>query len=147
MSFDITTETTIDFSDARKAKRGLGIIPLVDVAFFLLIFFMVAGTVNQFEIIDIKPPVANSGELLDEGHIVVLLGKHDEIVMDDALMTPEELSASLTEQLRQHPDKVITLKADGSIKAVKMIEIMDRIKAAGGKQVTIATEDATGVKP
>ncbi len=147
MSFDLSTQTDVDFSGARKPRRGLGIIPLVDVAFFLLIFFMVAGTVNQFEIIEINPPVATSGELLDEGHIVILLGTRDEIVMDDALVTPEELSVSLTEQLRLNPDKVITLKADGAMKAVKMIEIMDRIKAAGGKQITIATEDAGGRTP
>lgn len=140
MTMDLTTDG-IDFSDRKKPSRVLGIIPLVDVAFFLLIFFMVAGTIEQFDIIDIEPPKAMSGELLDEGHVIVLLGTHDEIVLDDTLVTPEELSKMLTEELRLHPDKVITLKADGRIKAVKMIEIMDRIKAAGGRQLTLATED------
>lgn len=147
MSFDLTPDSGIDFADNKKPARGLTIIPLIDVAFFLLIYFMVAGTVEQFDVVDIEPPKALSGELLDQGHVVILLGTHDEIVMDDMLVSPDELSVSLTELLRLNPDKVITLKADGRINAVKMIEMMDRIKAAGGKQLTIATEDVDEVQP
>lgn len=132
-------ESHIEFERMKRPRRAASIIPLVDIAFFLLIFFMVAGTIEQFEIIDIAPPEAKSGEMVDEGHITILVGKHDEIVMDDLLLTPDEMGQRLQTTLQAHPDKVITLKADALVPAVQLIAIMDRVQMAGGKQVTIAT--------
>ena len=135
-------DSQLEFERPRRLRRVAGIIPLIDIAFFLLIFFMVAGTIKQFEIIDIQPPEAQSGEMLDEGHITILIGKHDEIVMDDLLLSPDELSDRLKKTLKMHPHKVITLKADAAVPAAKLINIMDRVQMVGGKQVTIATDGA-----
>ena len=132
----------INFARRTKKRSLAGMIPLIDIAFFLLIFFMVAGTIEQFEIIDVNPPEAQSGKMLDEGHATILLGRYDEIVMDDLLLSPEELSIRLKTAFTMHPGKVITIKADATVRAVKIIDIMDRVQIAGGKQVTIATEGA-----
>lgn len=135
-------ESSINFGTPKRKRPGDGIIPLIDIAFFLLIFFMVAGTVQQFEIIEIEPPMAQSGEMLDEGHITILLGKYDEIVLDDLLLSMDELAVRLKTKFVMNPDRVVTIKADAKVPAVRLIELMDQVKLAGGKEITIATEGA-----
>lgn len=134
----------MNFTRTSKSTKALGLIPLIDISLFLLIFFMVAGTIEKVDIVPIQPPEAQSGEMMDEGHIVILLGTHDEVVMDDELVTLDTLSAKLAAILKQHPNKVITLKADASIPAQRMIAVMDAIKLAGGKQLSIATVSQKG---
>ncbi len=129
----------LDFERTRKKPFVANIIPLIDIALFLLIFFMVAGTVEKFEIIPIEVPEARSGKLIDEGHIVILIGTRDEIVMDDELITSEELVARLKPQLEGNPNRVVTVKADANIPAVKMIAVMDYIKLAGGRNLSLVT--------
>lgn len=130
----------MDFPRTRRKKLEISLIPLIDVSMFLLIFFMVSGTVEKFEIIPIEPPVSQHGNLMDEGHISILVGSHDEIILDDEILTIEELQEKLKPQLSANPLKVVTVKADAIAPANRMIEVMDAIKAAGGHHLSVLTQ-------
>lgn len=135
-------DSAIDFPRNRKRTKQLGLIPLIDVAMFLLIYFIVAGTIEKFEIIPITPPSAASGKLMDEGHIMILLGSHEEIVINDELSDITAMEEDVRRKLAANPNKIITVKADSSVPAVRMIKVMDRIKNAGGKNLSIVTQSS-----
>src|SRR5579885_3186019 len=103
------SDISLDFPRVKKKPRPIGLIPLVDVAMFLLIFFMVAGTIQKFEVLPIDPPVADSGKLMDEGHIMILLGSHDEVVIDDELTDMDHLQQYVSTKLSANPNKIITV--------------------------------------
>ena len=130
----------MNFPRTRRKKIEISLIPLIDVSMFLLIFFMVAGTVEKFEIIPIDPPVAQSGKMMDEGHITILLGRHDEIIVGDDIVPMEEMQKMLSSDLHANPNKVVTVKADAAVPANRVIEVMDAIKAAGGRNLSIVTQ-------
>lgn len=130
----------MEFERSKTPKTELSLVALIDVSLFLLIFFMVAGTIEKFEIIPIDPPVAESGKLIDEGHIVILIGLRDEIIIDDELITLEQLESSMREALQANPNKIITLKADAIVEANRMIEVMDAIRRAGGTNISLVTQ-------
>lgn len=135
----------MEFQRTRKKKLEVSLIPLIDVSLFLLIFFMLAGSIEKFEIIPIDPPVAQSGKLMDEGHIVILLGHHDEIIVGDEIVPMEEMQKMLAPELKANPNKVVTVKADATVPANRMIEVMDAIKAAGGKNLSVVTQSKAQV--
>lgn len=130
----------MEFERTRKKTPEISLIPLIDISMFLLIFFMLAGTVEKFEIIPIDPPVAQSGKLVDEGHLVILLGKRDEIIVGDDIVPIEQAKEYLAPILTENPNKVITVKADAAAPANRVIDMMDAIKLAGGKQLSIVTQ-------
>lgn len=131
----------MEFSRSQKRfVRQASLVPLIDVSMFLLIFFMIAGTVEKFEILPIDPPQAASGKLLDEGHLTILLGSHDEIIVGDDLVEFERLQLVLKQQLQANPNKVITLKADARVPAGRAIAVMDQIKLAGGQNLSLVTQ-------
>jgi biopolymer transport protein ExbD len=130
----------MEFERSRRKPLEVSLIPLIDISMFLLIFFMLAGAVEKFEIIPIDPPVAQSGKLVDEGHLVILLGKHDEIIVGEDIIPLDQAKQFLTPILSQHPGKVITVKADAVAPANVVIDMMDAIKEAGGKQLSIVTQ-------
>ncbi|MDE3060027.1 MAG: biopolymer transporter ExbD [Pseudomonadota bacterium] len=135
----------MDFPRTHRKRIEISLIPLIDVSMFLLIFFMVAGSIEKFEIIPIDPPVAQSGKLMDEGHVEVLLGSHDEIIVDDEIVPMEEMQKRLALQLEANPNRVVTVRADATVPANRMIELMDAIKAAGGRNLSVVTQSKAQV--
>lgn len=130
----------MEFYRPKRRRIEISLIPLIDISMFLLIFFMVAGVVEKFEVIPIDPPVAQSGKLVDEGHLLILLGKHNEVIVGDDIVPLEQAKQFLTPILSNHPEKVITVKADATVPANNVIDVMDAIKAAGGKQLSVVTQ-------
>jgi biopolymer transport protein ExbD len=130
----------MEFPRTHRKVIIISLIPLIDVSIFLLIFFMLAGSIEKFEIIPVDPPVAQSGKLMDEGHITIVLGRHDEILVGDDIVTQDGLKAALAPELGDNPNKVITVKADATVTANRVIDVMDAIKMAGGKNLSIVTQ-------
>jgi biopolymer transport protein ExbD len=131
---------TVEFTRTKHKRIAIGLIPLIDVSILILIFFMLSGTIEKFEIVPVDPPVAKSGKLMDEGHVVVLVGRHDELLLGDDMVNINEMQDQLAEDLKANPNKVITVKADAAVPANRVIDIMDAIKQAGGKNISIVTQ-------
>lgn len=130
----------MEFQRTNRKKLEISLIPMIDVSMFLLIFFMLAGSIERFEIIPVDPPVAQSGKLMDEGHVVIMLGRHEEIIVGDEIVPMEQMQKMLAEDLKANPHKVVTIKADATVSANRTIEVMDAIKAAGGKNLSVVTQ-------
>ncbi|MFW0777140.1 MAG: ExbD/TolR family protein [Rickettsiales bacterium] len=130
----------MDIQRTHKKRIEISLIPLIDVSIFLLIYFMLAGTVEKIEIVPIDPPEAKSGKLMDEGHVVIMLGKHDEIIVGDEIVEMEQMQEMLAPMLKLHPKKVITVKADATVPANRVIDLMDAIKKSGGKNLSVVTQ-------
>lgn len=131
----------MEIERSKKPIKEISLIPLINVVFLMLIFFLVAGTIEKVEVIDVELPEAVSGEVLDEGHVQVLLGRYDEIVINDKPYTLEEVEGVITKQLEYNKQRVITLKADARMKASRMIAVLDRIKAAGAQNLSLVTQE------
>lgn len=130
----------IEIERTVKPVREMSLIPLINVVLLLLIFFLVAGTLDRFEVLRVDPPIATAGDEINQGPIVIVLGRYEEMLIDDDLITPDELKEAVTKRLKVRPDRLITVKADARMPADKLIEVLDEINAAGGKQLTIATQ-------
>ena len=130
----------MDFKRQKKPLKEISMVPLINVVFLLLIFFLVAGTVEKFDIVPVELPEAISGQVLDEGHIQIVLGRHDELLINDELVTFAEMSEYLIEELEHNKERIITVKADASLQADRLIRLMDVIKAAGGRNLSLVTQ-------
>jgi len=130
----------VEFVRTKRKRFTISLIPLIDVTIFILIFFMLSGTIEKFEIIPVDPPVAKSGKLMDEGHMVILVGRHDELIVGDEMVDIAGMLEMLIPDLKANPNKVITIKADAAVPANRVIDVMDAIKQAGGKNLSIVTQ-------
>lgn len=130
----------MDFNRNRKTLRDINLISMVDVVMLLLIFFLISGTLKEYEVVDVEVPEAVSGEVLDQGHIKMVLGRYDEIIINDTPVMLDDIPAVMAKELEHNNQRVITIKADARMKASRMIAVMDRIKEAGGQNVSLITQ-------
>lgn len=134
----------VDFDRRTRKPRPITVISLIDVMFVLLLFFMIAGHLEKVAIVPVELPQADSGQLLDQGPVEVLLGRRDEIIINDEMIPPANVAAELQKQLAVNTERVITIKADQALEANKLVTFMESVRAAGGINISLVTDSGTG---
>ena len=137
---------SIEFERRMRKPRPITVISLIDVMFVLLLFFMIAGHLEKVPLVNVDLPKADSGQLLGEGPIIVLLGRHDEIIINDELLSEAQVLAELKRQLAINPNRIVTIKADAELDANKLVGFMEAVRAAGGINLSLVTNSGTGGK-
>ena len=130
----------VDIPRYKQSTREPGLIPMINVVLLLLVFFLVAGSVEKFEVLHVDLPVAKNGKMLPDGQIVVVLGSQKEILVNDEFVVPDAFMDTMKQQLGDEPDKkIISLRADQRLPATFMISVMNQIKSAGGTNISLIT--------
>jgi biopolymer transport protein ExbD len=133
----------MEFTRVQKTPRPISFIPLISIMFVLILFFMIAGHLEKIQIIEVNLPMADSGQLIDEGPIEIMMGKYDEIIINDEMRSTSEVLSELKKQLAVNPERVITIKADATLEANKLVDVMQMIRDAGGINLSLITESAS----
>jgi len=115
------------------------ILPLINVVFLMLIFFMVAGHLTASDPFPIMPPRSAVDQHPDGDRILVQLGADGSIALDGQPVEADGLGDAIAAALAEHPNMPLTLKADGTAEAVKVVEIMEQLRAAGLQKLTLMT--------
>jgi len=121
----------------------INVIPLVDVMLVLLIIFMVAAPMLQRGV-EVNLPVASRSQEIASDRIFVnvpLTFREDRRVFIG--QDPVRVDV-LTERMRQmminRTDRQVFLRGDGAVELQELLDIMDRLKAAGVEKVGIVSK-------
>src|SRR5438445_5695531 len=121
----------------------INVIPLVDVMLVLLIIFMVAAPMLQRGV-EVNLPVASRSQEIASDRIFVnvpLSFREDRRVFIG--QDPVRVDV-LTERMRQmmvnRTDRQVFLRGDGGVELQELLDIMDRLKAAGVEKVGIVSK-------
>lgn len=123
----------------KQTSREPGLIPMINVVLLLLVFFLVTGSIEKFEVLQVDLPVAKNGRMLSEGQVVIILGAQKEIVVNDEFTPPSRFAEAVKAQLAGNPQRIISLRADERLPASFLISVMNRIEAAGGTNISLIT--------
>jgi biopolymer transport protein ExbD len=129
----------MEFEGRSRIEGDLDMAPLIDVVLLLLIFFMLTSTFLVPEAIKLELPTASSAQAAEKTPIVVLLGRDGEIVVNGTEVSLAALQDEIRSLLRSDTDQTVTLKADAQVAVQEMLEVMDEIRAAGGRSIALST--------
>ena len=131
----------LDISRKRKTPREIGLVPMINVMLLMLIFFIVTGKITPVDILPVKIPFSEQSNDTSLGEAVIALGVHDEIVADDEVMfTLQDLRVWVGKRMAKSPKLRFTIRADASMEAVKLIDIMRFVDQAGATDVVLAAQ-------
>jgi len=133
----------VEFPRRRRGEGHEPIIPLINIIFLLLIFFLVTGTLRSAELLEIEPPRAHNGGVTDPQLSSVLVASDGRIALDGAILTLAELAPQLA-ALRQAAPTAdaahLVVRADGRVRSELLLQVMDEIRRAGVSEVSLVTE-------
>jgi len=126
-----------------KKKIRIAEIPsgsLADIAFLLLIFFMVATTIDMDKGIGIILPSAQDSEIeMSRKNITnILIDPRGTVLMDEKEIAIQDIKAKVEALQFQNPKMVFSVKAHPLTKYRIYIEVLDQLKQAKTRVISIA---------
>jgi len=129
----------MDFEGRSRIHSHLDIAPLIDIVFLLLVFFMLTSTFLVPEAIELELPESSSAITQDLTPITVSLNADGALALNDMVIELEQLQTRIEPLISENPDSPITLKSDANTQVQQLLQVMDKIRAAGGTNVALAT--------
>ena len=123
----------------KQEEEADTILPLINVVFLLLIFFIMTGAMHAVDYFNVNPPSSSSeiqGSLDDT---VILVGSDGRIAIDNKEVDEVDLQLSILDKLAANAGAVVRIKADGRADAARVVEIMELIEAVGVGRVMLLT--------
>jgi len=117
-------------------------VPMADVLFNLLIFFLLATTIAQVEReMHIALPAANSSTPISAAlrEIVVNVENDGQIVVGGRKMQVDELRAAVTDAVKQNAEQKVTVRGDRRTAYENVVRVLDVCKAGGIQEPYIDT--------
>lgn len=126
----------------RRPRRPLSLTPLIDVIFLLLIFFMLATTFLDTRRVDVSLPRIDGGLGGIGGAFMISIRSTRQIELNGETVSMDQLEARVRARLRQNPEQVIQVFPDNRVRLQRIMDVLDRIAAAGGRAVTLERQEA-----
>lgn len=126
-----------------KPNQDDNLIPLINIVFLMLIFFMVAGHISQSDPLKVQPPISSSETHESQEPLVLVVTTDGQIAFDQAIVTKEELATQITEKFEATEDKTgfnLLVKVDANLAVEELQSILQVIKQTGLKRVALATQ-------
>jgi biopolymer transport protein TolR len=116
----------------------INVVPLVDVMLVLLIIFMITAPMIQRGV-DVKLPVATRTNQIsgERAFITVPINyRQDRLVfLGDEAIRVDALQERVRQIIEHATDKKVYLRGDGGVQYQDLMEVFDRLKAAGVSDV------------
>lgn len=129
--------------DSRSLKQPeLMIIPMIDIMFFLLVFFML--NMVDLKTIPIKLPKAEFSAVDTQTTFAVSVKKDGSIWLGDKQTDIASLTMQAKMEQKNNPRFSIVIRADKDADYGKVITLLDRLKGAGVQRFGLATDVGAG---
>jgi biopolymer transport protein ExbD len=127
--------------DSDQGYKEPSVVPLVNIVFLLLIFFMLLGRITSPEVLDVRPPASTSGAQIDTRRDILILVSNDgRLALNDDEIEQDLLLSAVAKLLDEEPAIRVRIKADAGLDAVTLIRLMEHLKEAGVKRLLLLTE-------
>lgn len=115
-------------------------IPLIDVVFLLLVFFiyaMVSMVIHRG--INVNLPKAKSAVVDRKDYISLAITENGEIYLDDTKTSLKDMEILLQRRRKDSPDVRVYIKGDKRAYYEKIIEVLDLVRESGLNKVSLET--------
>jgi biopolymer transport protein ExbD len=122
---------------SRRAR--IEIIPMIDVVFFLLVFFMMASlSMAVYSGMPVSLPRAATGLDAPADSKTITVTRDGGAYLDREPMTLAELGAALRSLAGANPALAVVINADEEVTHGRVVSILDEVRAAGVARLAIA---------
>ncbi len=127
------------FQSRRPRNDDERILPLINVVFLLLIFFMLAGQFSAADPFRIVPPQSQGQGSVAVEELVVQIADEGGAALDGVILDDAGLKATVAERIAGREDMNIRLKADGAAPALRVVAVMELLREAGVEKLQLLT--------
>jgi biopolymer transport protein ExbD len=123
-------------------QADIDMTPMLDIAFIMLIFFIVTTSFVKESGIEINRPTAQTATRQEQGHIIVAVKANGDVWIDKRQVDIRAVRANVARLHAENPLGSVVIAADKNTTVDRLTQVMDQIRLAGITNAAIATEVA-----
>jgi biopolymer transport protein ExbD len=126
----------------RPTKRvRIEIIPMIDVIFFLLVFFMVSSlAMTKINSMPVSLPKTSSTPEAIKQDVILTVKRDGSVFLNKAPVSLTDIGSRLAYEMHDHPQDAVVVNADEGINYGLVIKVMDEARKIGVRKFALATE-------
>ena len=132
----------VKFQYKERIPFKLDLIPMINIVFLLLIFFMLTATTPTKEGREVDLPKARTAEKSNKQYFTVTIDKVGALQLDGNEVTLKTLQGQLESKVRGQKNTVVSIHADKVIEFELFGQVIELAKQAGAEDFILATEQA-----
>jgi biopolymer transport protein ExbD len=129
-------------------KARIEIIPMIDIIFFLLVFFMVSTlsmTINRGIQVNLPKAASSQKDLQESFNITVM--QDGTLFLNKEPISLEALGQQVKASAEKDPELVVIINADDQALHGAIVSVMDEVRLAGVSRLAIAVRPERRAQP
>jgi biopolymer transport protein ExbD len=113
------------------------IVALIDIVFFLLVFFILIGRMDATAPFDVIPPMALSGSDLPAGGMTIAVDSDGSLALDGAVLERATVLGRAEARLLSDPGLLMRINADQAAALRFVLPLISELEALGYRDVVL----------
>ena len=129
-------------------KARIEVIPMIDIIFFLLVFFMISTlsmTINRGVPVNLPKAASSQQDLRETFNITVT--KDGEIFLNKERVILQDMAQKIKAGLEKDPELLAIITADDHTFHGAIVDVMDEMRLAGVSRLAIAVKPERRTQP
>lgn len=119
------------------------VIPMIDIMFFLLVFFMMSTMfMVEQKVLPVTLPAASAPETNNQRTAPITVMADGGIRFGETSVSVVELEERIRSEMQKDREMRFVLRADRSVAYGKVVEVLDLLRKLGVQRLTVAVEPA-----
>ncbi len=130
-----------EFGLKRRPRRAaeINLINMIDMLFFLIVFFVITSSFTTETGLDIEKPQAQSSETLPQQPVLIAITREGNIHVNESPVSPQALGGILRHYIALDPDRSVVIVADREAMISHAVDVLDECNRANVRNVSIST--------
>jgi biopolymer transport protein ExbD len=128
---------------ARPANIGLDMVPMINFAFLLLIFFVLTGSQHRAQQAPVQPPQSVQAPAAQPDADALWMRADGRIAFGGVWLRDDQLVAGVRAWRAAHPQATLQLQADARTDAARVVAVLQRLRASGIGEVSLLAQRRT----
>ena len=126
----------------RKTLQEIPSASMADIAFLLLVFFLITTTISMDKGIGlVLPAIGEELEVNPKNLAKVLVNATGQVLLDDEPILMNQLRGKVRTMLSRNSKLIISVKTSPQTKHQTYLNVLDQLKMAGATRISIAEPD------
>lgn len=113
------------------------LIPLINVVFLMLIFFMLAGRITAPDALSVEPPESRTATPMVAGETTLLIGVDGRMALDGEILA--EGALPLPAQILEADAPPLRIKTDAELPVAELQRVLRQLRQAGVARIELLT--------
>ena len=120
------------------------IVALIDVVFFLLVFFMMVGRMDATAPFEVTPPYGETGSDMPAGGATVSVAEDGRLALDGLEIAEADLADRLTQMIAADPALLIRVNAHRATELRHVLPLVAEFEALGAAEIVLVVTETEG---